>query len=541
MRFLIEKIIGDLFVETRRPHMQTFLLQTENVERTQTDRLWHFIKNAQKSEFAQKFGLDSIKTIAEYQARLPIQEYEDLRPWIEAVYNGNPRALFSDLAALDGFGLTSGTTAKPKLIPFTQACIESYLRAWQLWGISAFPAHPGIYGGSILALTGEERSEKSPDGLNVGSMASLTAQRQMYLVRRRYVVESWMNAFSDTETRHYAIMRQALATPDVTFVTTANPSTLIQLARWTKTHATTLIRDIHDGRAEWNGQKFARDFRGGRSRAHQLEKLLTEDKFRPVDYWPRLALVAVWLGGTLSWYRSELDAWYPKTPKRDPGLIATEGRFTIPMNDDDASGVLDVGGAFYEFLPVDAPGQTTLLAHQLEVGRDYEIVVTTSGGLFRYRMHDIVRCTGKTNDAPKLAFLRKDGGFWNFTGEKISADQVSMCFSVLTQRNQIHTDRLVLAPVFADTPYYALVCEAPLARHEQLATDIDNELQRINIEYRAKRQSQRLGPVRMLAVSEQKWREWEQEIRKNLSTSLEQIKRPVLISDINVAKKLTQS
>jgi hypothetical protein len=94
-------------------------------------------------------------------------------------------------------------------------------------------------------------------------------------------------------------------------------------------------------------------------------------------------------------------------PLRDIGLLASEGRLSIPVDDGTASGVLNVRSHFFEFIPADEYGTahpTALRMHQLEVGREYFVLLTNGSGLYRYDLGDRVRVTGIKGQAPMIEF-----------------------------------------------------------------------------------------------------------------------------------------
>ncbi len=130
---------------------------------------------------------------------------------------------------------------------------------------------------------------------------------------------------------------------------------------------------------------------------------------------------------------------------RDVGLIASEGRMTIPMADATPSGVLDITTHYFEFIPeeeIDSPQPTVLAAHELKEGRTYFILPTTSYGLYRYNIYDVVRCTGFYNQTPLVEFLSKGAHFANITGEKLSEYQVTGSDGRDPARPQPQFDRL---------------------------------------------------------------------------------------------------
>jgi hypothetical protein len=104
----------------------------------------------------------------------------------------------------------------------------------------------------------------------------------------------------------------------------------------------------------------------------------------------------------------------PQVFVQPKGLLATEGVITIPLG---SAHVLAVTSHFFEFL--DAQGDVRL-AHQLEPGAHYEVIITNGGGLWRYRLGDVVECTGYLQATPTLRFLGRAGRVSDLRGEKLS-------------------------------------------------------------------------------------------------------------------------
>ena len=119
--------------------------------------------------------------------------------------------------------------------------------------------------------------------------------------------------------------------------------------------------------------------------------------------------------------------FFGDAPVRDVGLIASEGRMTIPIEDGTPAGMLDIRHHYFEFIPEDQADRDepeTVEAADLVEGRNYFIVLTTAGGLYRYNIHDLVRCVGFHGTAPLIEFLNKGAHFSSLTGEKLSEHQV---------------------------------------------------------------------------------------------------------------------
>ena len=182
------------------------------------------------------------------------------------------------------------------------------------------------------------------------------------------------------------------------------------------------------------------------------------------------------------------------TPVRDVGLIASEGRMTIPMADGTASGVLDVTTHFFEFIPEeegDKPNPTVLLAHELKEGRTYYILLTTAYGLYRYNIFDVVRCTGFFNQTPLVEFLEQGLPTSPTSPAKRSPNITSPARWPSATALNLNLTAYSVAPCWDDEmPFYGLFIDAPdLASREQgikLTQTLEQRLAEINSEYASK-------------------------------------------------------
>ena len=241
----------------------------------------------------------------------------------------------------------------------------------------------------------------------------------------------------------------------------ANPSTLVNLARAGDQEKETLIRDIHDGTlshalrhpgrrarrpraADCASASASVRTRAGRDRPPHRHALSARTTGR------RDCIIGNWTGGSVGAYLRHFPHYYGDTPVRDVGLIASEGRMTIPIADGTPSGVLDITTHYFEFIPeeeVDSPQPTVLAAHELQRAASYYILLTTAYGLYRYNIHDVVRVTGFLQRTPLIEFLSKGADFANITGEKLSEYQVTAGDGRRAPRAEPDADRLQRGPV----------------------------------------------------------------------------------------------
>ncbi len=110
------------------------------------------------------------------------------------------------------------------------------------------------------------------------------------------------------------------------------------------------------------------------------------------------------------------------------------------------SAVISVRSHFLEFLPVDSLGELDVnrprLAHELDCGQRYAVVLTTGGGLFRYQLGDVVEVNGKFQDCPMVRFVGRQGYVSDWFGEKLNEAHVSRTL-------QSVFDALGISPSFA--------------------------------------------------------------------------------------------
>ena len=215
---------------------------------------------------------------------------------------------------------------------------------------------------------------------------------------------------------------------------------------------------------------------------------------------------------------------------------------TIPLRDGTPAGMLDFYHHYFEFIPVDereSASPTVLEGHELQVGRDYFIVLTTSGGLYRYDIHDVVRCVGFEGQAPLIEFLNKGKSFSNLTGEKVSEHHVVRAVEKSFRELNLPIEVFTLAPVMERHPHYVLLIERGLHRGlaAELAARVQANLEQVNEEYAAKCVSGRLLPVEVREVAVGTWNQLRCEKTRRRG-SFEQYKHPCLVAELDFVQRL---
>ncbi|MBN2358186.1 MAG: GH3 auxin-responsive promoter family protein, partial [Deltaproteobacteria bacterium] len=317
---------------------------------------------------------------------------------------------------------------------------------------------------------------------------------------------------ADYETKYYLVLRAALDLK-IALLGALNPSTLYLLCQKLTAWADRLADDVAQGTIRAPGPVPADiqarlDMRA-RPRPAVAERirgsLARHGIVRPVDVWPALCGVLCWKGGSAPFYLDQLRPYLGDLPVMDYGYVATEGAFGITLDAGDGRGVVGVVGHVLEFVPESAqgsPAAPALGADQLEVGRRYAVIVTGSHGLYRYDINDIVEVVGTRYGLPEIRFVHKGGNMISITGEKVGEAHAVEAITAALRGCGVDAAGFALTARLADPPHYCVAVEPVIEladdRWCDLLTAFDRELQRVNLEYAAKRTSLRLGPPRLL-------------------------------------------
>jgi hypothetical protein len=504
-----------------------FAHATADPARAQARVLSSLLARNADSAFGREHRFGSITGQANYANAVPIRDYEGHRPYIDRAIAGEQRVLTAD--PLTMLTLTSGTTAKPKLIPVTTNWCEQMARLTRLWMYHAIAQHPSCFDGKVLMIASPAVEGETATGLPFGSMSGVAYRRIPRIVRQHYAVPYAVSLIKNHDDRSFVTMRLALA-QDVTAVATPNPSSLLRLADAVSANPEATVRAIHDGTLGLPGLEFALDadmtqrdamdeiragLRPDPARARVLAAVLNDEgALHPRHCWPNLAFIGCWLGGSAGIHAEHLSSIFsPDTPRRDLGLIASEGRMTVPLDDGSAAGPLAVNANYYEFIPedsIDDSDPPILLAHELEDSQRYYIIFTSGNGLYRYDINDIVEVQGFHGQTPKVAFVRKGRDMVSIVGEKLHLNQIQTALRLAQVASglQVWQFRLIAD---VDHSVYDLLVEPTdgIAQTEQsrrFLVTFDCELANANKEYAAKRASRRLEPPR-LHIMQQGWSE----------------------------------
>jgi GH3 auxin-responsive promoter len=478
----------------------------------QQDFLLRTLRRNRATAFGRQHDFAAIKTEADYRRRVPVRDYEDLRPFVNRLMAGERAVLTREQPVM--LTMTSGTTGEQKFIPVTRASALLEASLMRQWLYRALLAHPSYMDGQSVAIVSRAVEGHTPSGLAYGSASGVTYKNVPRLIRRAQAVPYAVAEVADYDQRYFLIARFALAAR-VSFLITPNPSTLMRLACVMNERVEELLRAIQDGALGIEPTtppnvcaQLSKALRPDPSRARLLSRLVAaRGSLRPADCWPDLKLIACWVGGSVGTQARKLASAYGSLPLRDLGYIASEGRFTVPAEDNTPSGILALGSNYYEFIPereAASAHPTILSSHELAAGERYSILLTTAGGLYRYRIQDIVEVTGFHHHAPLVAFVRKEGEMTNITGEKLHVNHLILALDETRRRSGLDLEQFRVVPDYANNRYDIHLeirgSVSPARLQAETLPLIDEALAAVNIEYAQKRASGRLRAPRLLLM-----------------------------------------
>jgi hypothetical protein len=499
-------------------HNRRFERATADPRSSQAQVLLSLVRRNRATAFGRDHRFDSIRTPADFARQVPIRDYEGFRPYVDRIVEREPRVLTADRVTM--FATTSGTTAEPKLVPVTERWREQSASLMRLWMYRCLGAHPRYLDRKVLLSVSPAVEGHTSTGIPFGSLSGMTYQRIPMLVRRSYAVPYSVALVEDPDTRYLLTMRLALG-DSVSALGTPNPTSLVRLAQTAMAHSEEIVRAVHDGTTGVPDEALAElgiptvdrlreSLLPDPARARFLEGVAAEHgALVPGACWPDLEVIGCWLGGGAGLHAERLRRYFgDRAALRDLGLLASEGRMTIPVEDSMAAGPLAVHANFYEFIPeddIDDGSPPVLGAHELELGARYYVLLTGGNGLYRYDINDVVEVIGFHRATPSLAFVRKGREMANITGEKLHVNQVRSAVSQAGRETRLPVVQFRLVADEQALRHDLLVeFEGSAAERSSIVAFLEcfeRNLQAQNREYQSKRNSRRLGAPRLFVMT----------------------------------------
>ena len=420
-----------------------FKRATGRVRDEQQRVLERLIRMNADTDFGRVHAFSRIHSVREYQQRVPVRTYEEFQPYIDRVCAGARDVLTRDPVRL--FEPTSGTASPTKLIPYTASLQHEFQRGIAPWVADLFLHDPQLMHGeaywSVSPAFQHER--RTAGGIPIGfdDDAAYVGGWRRRLVQATMAVPPSARVARDLATFQQLTLLSLIRHPNLRLMSVWNPTFLSLLMNALEAHADALL---HDLRSDPRRHDALNNALRARSPAE-----------RHTTLWPRLRLISCWADAHAAAPAAQVAELFPQCRIQPKGVIATEGFISMPMEGHEGS-ALAIRSHFLEFLPIRADhercGEPPVLAHELESGQRYEVVLSNGAGLYRYRLGDYIEVVGRLHQCPLVRFIGRLRYISDWFGEKLNEAHVA---SVLRDAMQ----SLAVSPSFS-----MLACEAKDAR-----------------------------------------------------------------------------
>ncbi len=450
---------------------------TRDVSGTQQVVLKRIVSSNADAEFGREHHFTDIASVDAYQYRVPIRSYEDFTPYIERITEGRPQVLFSE--NILQFALTSGSTQASKLVPYTKALVSEFQEGIDPWIYYLFRSFPRmLFGKAYWSVTPVgERKSFTIGGISIG----FDDEQQYFSPLTRWILDSIMAVPSqlaqlrDMEIFRYVTLRLLLQEKLLSWVSVWNPSFLTLLLDPLPQWFSRLTEDIRHGALSVASEielplrhVILAFCKRNLDRANELASLYAAWQSKPLTepntsgrtfyeaMWPRMQLISCWAHGSAAHALPRLKAYFPHAVIQPKGLLATEAFISFPFKDDVSA--LSLLSHFFEFEEVDEAAPTIKLAHELQAGRRYSVVVTTGGGLYRYRLNDLIEVVDFYQRCPLIRFVGRQSKVVDICGEKLNEEYVRATVADVLKKHELKVAFWMMAPEWPGGagPFYTL-------------------------------------------------------------------------------------
>ncbi len=420
----------------------------------QRNVLQHLVTQAQYTEFGRKYGFSKLFTVKDFKSNVPIHEYEDLKPYIERMMAGEENILWN--TPINWFAKSSGTTsARSKYIPISEETLkEVHFKASKDLLTNYYANFPKseLLTGKGLVVGGSHQVNNLAEDIQYGDLSAVLMQNTPFWGHWIRTPELSIALLDEWENKIEQLAQNTI---------NENVTSLSGVPTWT----IILIKRI----LEITGKQNLK------------------------EVWPNLEL---YLHGGVSFtpYRKQVEALIGEPINYLEIYNASEGFFAAQnMPDDDGLLLFTDHGTFYEFLPIEEykkPNPKTIGLNEVRLHKNYALVISNNGGLWRYLIGDTVQFTSIRPYKIKVTGRLKH--FINAFGEELIIDNSDSAIATACAKTGAIVSDYTAAPLYFsenENGTHEWLIEFD-ERPEDLGLftlTLDNSLKELNSDYEAKR------------------------------------------------------
>ncbi len=434
--------------------------------------LMTLLEENKDTEYGKAHDFSKIRSIEDYQKMVPIQEYDGFAPYIERMVKGEGNILTS--AEINHFNKTSGTLGLAKYIPLSkkQISVTGKYHALHTNAVISSQIGYGWNNGKGVNLM-EGTAVVLESGATYGSASSVAVKNGPFKNMSSSIYTSPIEAKQPAQgvITRYIHARYALQEKNVTYVAATFSSIVLEMFRYIEDHFEMLIKDIETGTIDESidlPDKVRSSLLAGLKpdpyRASELKAVFAQGFDEPwaLKIWPGLQYVFSAAGANFAPYTGKLKKHIlgDKVHIFYQGVSASEGMFSAVYRMDKEDSVLVPDGCFMEFRDAEDENAPCLTMDKLEKDKCYELIITNYSGLYRYRMHDVLRVTGFYDKTPLVRFETRTGYAANIRGEKTSEAAVRSMIEETEKSLGIEvTDYSIYSDTDCVPPAYVILTE----------------------------------------------------------------------------------
>lgn len=424
--------------------------QSENYKKNavedQQKLLLQLVKTAEKTLFGREHRFEEITSVEDYQNRVPVSDYEGIKHYIEKVKRGQRNILWTDTP--EYFAKTSGTTSGAKYIPISREGMPYQIAAAQsaLFHYINHKGNADFVNGKMIFLQGSPELEEI-FGIKTGRLSGIVAHHIPNYLQKNRLPSLKTNLIEDWETKVDEIVKE------------------------TEKENMTLISGI----PPWLIMYF--------------EKLIERNGKKITELFPNLQLIVTG-GVNFEPYREKMNELLGKPVDTIQTFPASEGFFAF-QDDYTKEGLLLLTnhGIFYEFIPLELygkPDAPRLTLKDVELHKDYALILTTNSGLWSYSIGDVVRFISK--DPHRILVSGRTKHFTSAFGEHVIAFEVEEAMKATVEKFPAQITEFHLAPQVNPAeglPYHQwfIEFEKEPANFEAFKKNLDDEMRKRNTYY----------------------------------------------------------
>lgn len=516
--------------------------------------LLDLVSGSKDSEYGKKYHFDRIHSIEDYKKMVPVTVYDDYAPYIERMVNNGEQNVLTSRKVVH-FAQSSGSVGVPKFIPVVQEVIDLYSevgasRTFALAGRyldehkKSFPYHKCL---NLIEII----ERKTDSGIPKGAISSTALMHVRPLLK--YLQTTPLELIFPTESvdQKYLKLLFALKYRNLSFLNGAFTTSLVDLMVYLTNNWQSLVEDIRTGTissqielSDALRKTLEKQLKADPKRAGELKTEFEKGFDTPIipRIWPKMA----WTGGigtgTFAPYTETLKKYAGKDMPHDNLLYAaSESIFACCPGMNREEFLMIPQSGFYEFVPAEEDDcSKTYNMDELEIGKDYEIIVTNLSGLYRYRIFDVVRVMGYYGKSPLIQFVYRKNQLVNLASEKTNTEALEAAINSFKERTGLTvTDYSVYPDTSEEVGRYVFLLETgedtPTDKCDEYAKILDEELGKANPAYMFTRSENELAPAKAMILQPQTNALW-RELMIMKGTSPNQIK-PVRVIDTPVKEK----